>query len=213
MAAVRAGDALLQRDALGGAAIGVLERHGQLRLLIVAAALARRVLEVEAGRVRRAPRARPGARRRAAEEGLEEVGEARRDAAAPAAERSAADRTPAEVELHALPAGRRAELLAAMVVAAELVVAAPLLRVLQDLVGLGHLLELGLGVLGLVDVRMELLGELAEGLLDVVLGGRAVDAEHFVVVDELHPMALRRGLRTGDGSPRLYALSGRRQPP
>ena len=53
----------------------------------------------------------------------------------------------------------------------------------EDLVGLGGLLELllGLGVVG-VDVGVQLARELAEGLLDLLLGGVALDAEHLVGV-------------------------------
>ena len=63
------------------------------------------------------------------------------------------------------------------------VVDAALLGVGEDLVGLGGLLELllRLRVVG-VDVGVELAGQPAEGLLDLLLGGAALDAEHLVVV-------------------------------
>ena len=53
----------------------------------------------------------------------------------------------------------------------------------EDLVGLGRLLELllGLGIVG-VDVRVQLAGQLAEGFFDFGRVGVAVDAEHLVVV-------------------------------
>ena len=65
---------------------------------------------------------------------------------------------------------------------AEHVVALTTLRVGQDLVGLVDLLEplLGLGVR--VDVGVPLLGELAEGALDLGVGGAALDAQDLVVV-------------------------------
>ena len=53
----------------------------------------------------------------------------------------------------------------------------------QDLVGLGGLLELLLGVgIVVVDVGMQLARELAKGLLDLGLVGVAADAEHLVAV-------------------------------
>src|SRR4029079_9970423 len=66
---------------------------------------------------------------------------------------------------------------------AELVVHLPLLRVGQDLVGLGQFLEFGLRLLvpGVL-VRVVLLGELAVRLLDLVGGRAAADAQDFVVV-------------------------------
>ncbi len=66
---------------------------------------------------------------------------------------------------------------------AEAVVGRPPLGVGEDLVGLGGLLELllGLGVLG-VDVRVQLARERAEGLLDLRVVGVARDAEHVVGV-------------------------------
>ena len=67
-------------------------------------------------------------------------------------------------------------------VAVGVVGAAPL-GVGEDLVGLGRLLELllGLGVV-VVDVGVQFAGEAAEGLLDLGLAGVAADAEHLVVV-------------------------------
>ncbi len=51
----------------------------------------------------------------------------------------------------------------------------------EDLVGLGGLLELllGLGVVR-VDIGVQLARQLTEGLLDLLLGGVALDAEHLV---------------------------------
>src|SRR5262249_38045302 len=100
---------------------------------------------------------------------------------------------------------------------AELVVDLALLGVAEDFVRLGRLLEalLGLRVV-LVAVGMELEGELAIRLLDLVLRGGARDAEDFVVVT-----ARRHGLlsRAPDscGKPRGAAARGsagpaRRQP-
>jgi hypothetical protein len=66
---------------------------------------------------------------------------------------------------------------------AVLVVGGALLRVGQDLVGFLGFLELllGLGIVRIA-VRMVLHGQLAVGLLDLVVRGVAVDAEDFVVV-------------------------------
>jgi hypothetical protein len=110
-----------------------------------------------AGRPTRAPP--PAAEGAAAEERLEHVA----DAAEP--ERVARRRAPVDA------------------VGTEGVVAAPLLRIGQHLVGVSHLLEqrlrLGIAVAG---VRMELPRELAEGALDLFLGGVAGDAQQLVVV-------------------------------
>ena len=102
----------------------------------------------------RAPRA---PRRTAAEERVEQV----------------ADRAEA-VEVGRVAAG------AQPLVAVAVVGRAPL-GVGQDLVGLGSLLELllGVGVVG-VDVGVQLHRELAKGLLDVLLGGVARHAEHLI---------------------------------
>ena len=55
------------------------------------------------------------------------------------------------------------------------------LGVRQDLVGLGRLLELLLGLRVVrVDVRVQLARELTKGLLDLLLGGVALDSEHLV---------------------------------
>jgi hypothetical protein len=121
----------------------------------------------------------------AAEQRLEEIARvevgAERAAAAEAAAR------PAAAELEAgIPVRRRLELLAGLPVAAHLVVGGPLLRIPQDLVGLVDLLEALLGVGGLAHVRVVLAGELAVGLLDVVLRGRARHAEGVVVVLVFH---------------------------
>jgi len=63
---------------------------------------------------------------------------------------------------------------------AELVVAGALLVVGKYLVGFIYLLEFA--VVTLVLVRMMLMCELAEGLLDVILRGTFVNIEDFVVV-------------------------------
>jgi len=72
------------------------------------------------------------------------------------------------------------------VAGAELVVGRALLRVLQHLVRLADLLELGLGVRLLADVRVVLARELAVRLLDLVGARVASNPEHPVVVLELH---------------------------
>ena len=65
---------------------------------------------------------------------------------------------------------------------AERVVARPALRVGQDLVGLVDLLEPLLGRRVRVDVRVPLLGELAERALDLGVGRGPLDAEDHVEV-------------------------------
>ena len=77
----------------------------------------------------------------------------------------------------------RVEAAGAQALVAVGVVGAAPLGVGEDLVGLGRLLELllGLGVV-VVDVGVQLAGEAAEGLLDLGLAGVPADAEHLVVV-------------------------------
>ena len=66
---------------------------------------------------------------------------------------------------------------------AELVVACPLFRVGQDLVGLVQLLEAGLGVFIVgMQIRVTFLGQLPVGLFDVFLGGVLRDAQHLVII-------------------------------
>ena len=66
---------------------------------------------------------------------------------------------------------------------AILVVGRPFLRIRQDLVGFLGFLEMlfGLGIVRIA-VRMEFHGQLAVGLLDLVVGGIAIDTEDFVKV-------------------------------
>ena len=90
----------------------------------------------------------------------------------PAAEERLEDVLEAEATAHPAAGGGR--------VAAH-VVGAALLRVRQDLVGAGHVLELVLG-LRTGDVRVELAREPAVRLLDLVLAGVPGDAEDLVVV-------------------------------
>ena len=103
-------------------------------------------------------------------------GEARAaEAAAEERVEEVADRAEA-LEVRRVAAGAQA-------VVAVAVVGRAALGVGEDLVGLGRLLELllGRGVVG-VDVRVQLARERAERLLDVLLGGLALDAEHLVGV-------------------------------
>jgi hypothetical protein len=91
---------------------------------------------------------------------------------------------------------------------AVLVVGGALLRVGEDLVGFLGLLELlfGLGIVRIA-VRMVLHGQLAVGLLDLVVRGVAVDAEDFVVVAFL-PCLIAQGCvrqRPGQGAPKAPA--------
>ena len=68
---------------------------------------------------------------------------------------------------------------------AEAVVAGPSLRVAQDLIGHGHLLELGLRLgVALVGVWMQLAGAGSVGPLDLVVAGVGPDAEQRVEVTQ-----------------------------
>ena len=105
-----------------------------------------------------------------------------------AARAAAAERAAAEERVEQV--GDRAEALevggvaaAAQAVVPVAVVGGAAILVAEDLVGLGGLLELLLGVgVVLVDVGVQLAGELAEGLLDLGLVGVAGDAEDLVGV-------------------------------
>jgi len=63
-----------------------------------------------------------------------------------------------------------------------------------DVVGLGDLLEEGVGLRRGVLVGVILHGEAAVGLLELVVGGAAADAQHLVVV---HPHRRRLVLPAG----------------
>src|SRR5262249_27781701 len=84
------------------------------------------------------------------------------------------------------PARLSAALRVALPVRTQAVVAAALLGVREDLVGLADLLELVLVFLALGDVGMVLPGELPEGRLDGLLVGLPVDSQNLVVVLELN---------------------------
>jgi len=73
---------------------------------------------------------------------------------------------------------------------AEGVIGAPALGIGEDLVGLGRLFELllGLGIVG-VDVGVELPGEAAEGLLDLSVGGAPLDRRVENAVSSRAPCA------------------------
>ena len=71
-------------------------------------------------------------------------------------------------------------------VLAEPIVGGLLVGVAEDLVGLGDFLELLLGVVGLVLVRVKLERHLAVGLFDVIAAGVAVHAQNGVVVFSGH---------------------------
>ena len=72
---------------------------------------------------------------------------------------------------------------AAQALVAEAVIGRPPLAVAEDLVGLGGLLELLLGLwIAAVDVGVQLASEPPERLLDLVLAGVTRNAEHLVVV-------------------------------
>src|SRR3546814_8241474 len=70
-----------------------------------------------------------------------------------------------------------------------------LLGIAQDAVSLGDLLELLLdGLVARVDVRVQLLGQLAVGALDLVFRGRAVDVQQLR--SEEHTSELQSLMRT-----------------
>ncbi len=72
----------------------------------------------------------------------------------------------------------------------EAVVEAALLRVAQDGVRLGRFLEALLGrLVAGIAIRVVLHRELAIRALQLALGGRPRDAEHFVVVALAHALA------------------------
>src|SRR5450631_1514742 len=85
-----------------------------------------------------------------------------------------------------LPIGRRTELLARSVVAAQLVVGRTLVRIPEDFVSLLNVFELRFGVLFLTDVRMVLACQFAIGALDLLRIGAARNTESFVIILELH---------------------------
>src|SRR5690606_26276630 len=77
------------------------------------------------------------------------------------------------------------------------------------LVRLGGLLELRLRVRRRADVRVQLTGLAPEGLLDLVLGGPAGNAEDLVVVP-LHPSIRRRLAGASHAPTPLIGPGGRR---
>ena len=94
---------------------------------------------------------------------------------------------PVEAAAAAGGAAARAGLLVALPVCPQLVVLLALVVVAEYFVGLVDFLEFAfrLRVIG-VHIRMVLAGQLAVGLLDLVLGGRLLDAQRFVVVLVVH---------------------------
>ena len=118
----------------------------------------------------------------AAEELLEEVGEASSSAAH--VEMEVAKRIALST---ASTSSEAAELVSLLPVFAILVILAPLLRVAQDLVGLVEQLKLS-GRLWVVRMKvgMKLLGALAVSLLYLVLWSILRDAHHLVVINECH---------------------------
>jgi len=84
-----------------------------------------------------------------------------------------------------IPVGWRTEVLPRLVAAADCVVGGAFLGVGEDRIGLVDLLHARLGVRRLAQVRVELAGQLAKRLLDVLSGGVAGDAQRLVVVLEL----------------------------
>src|SRR3954468_196860 len=172
------------------AADRLLDRQSDRRLGVASRLGAAAEAGARSSETRRA--AAPPAPRATSEEHLEEVAEPRAAAGAPEVAAPLA-----EVEVDPLPPRRRTALAPAhpIPVGAELVVLLPLVRVLQDLVGLADLLELDLGLRVLVDVRMKLPRHLPVRLLDVLLGRFLLDAQRCVVVlvfQEIVSLRLRR---------------------
>ena len=70
---------------------------------------------------------------------------------------------------------------------AELVVELALLRIAEDVVGVGDILEFILGFLvARVDIRMILAREFAVCLANLLLGGASVDSKNLVVIPVGH---------------------------
>src|SRR5207248_1880196 len=98
------------------------------------------------------------------------------------------------------------------------VVDRPPLRVREDLVGLGRLLELVLGGgVVCVDVGVQLAREHAKGLLDLLLGGVALYAEHLIGVARHVARSSSRHMRprqsaTAAAPPRARSRSRPRSP-
>jgi len=78
---------------------------------------------------------------------------------------------------------KAAKAVPAQALVAETIIARPGFGIAQHFIGLGRLLELGFGF-GIirVAVRMVFEGHLPIGLLDIVIIGVSLDAEHFVVI-------------------------------
>src|SRR5690606_35174915 len=96
-------------------------------------------------------------------------------------------------------------------VAAQLVVGGPFLRIGKGLIGLRNFLESLFRVRFLRDVRMVFAGELAVGLLDLVLGRPALDAQGGVVILVFHGSAGEWD--TTETCARRAVLSSRRRKP
>ena len=158
---VETGD--LVADGAGLAAECVLEenRQGQLDVLAAPGEMLARVTLA---------RAVPGL----PEHLLEKVGKAALEVAAGG-----------RLESTGLPAGRRLER-SRPAGLAQHVVLGPLLGVLEYLIGLGHLLELFLGVALGADIGVEFARQPAIGRLDGLVIGILVHTENFVVILEFH---------------------------
>src|SRR5215204_5316781 len=182
---------LRQRQTLRGAVVRVLER--QLDLVLDVAA---RTLANAASRAGSCTGARTTASHAAAaEERGEEIGEGVRVAEqllhfflrhrAEAAASAGAANIEAAPERSA--AWLRAGLFVHAPIRAQLVVLLPLFGIAQHFVSFVDFLEACFGgLVARIDVRMELAGQLAKGLLDLLLRGRLRDAERFVIVLEFH---------------------------
>src|SRR5690606_33007153 len=169
----RAGDRCWHVDRLLDALVGLFQRHAKV-----------------VAQVRSTLRARPPATPTGAtaheisEKVLEHVRERAREIALAVAALGAATRPAA----HAALEGR----------VAEAVVGRLLLLVLQAFIGLVHFLELGLGLgIVLVAVGVEFLGLAAIGLLDLVGGSPAGDAQNLVKVAFRHLLPLGGNARAG----------------
>ncbi len=86
----------------------------------------------------------------------------------------------------ALPARWALERLAVLAVAAQVVVFGALVGAFQRFIGFRGVLELGLGVLFLADVRVVFARQLAIGGLDRLVVCRRLHTENLVIVFEVH---------------------------
>ncbi len=80
---------------------------------------------------------------------------------------------------------------------AKAVIGSTLLRVLEDIIGLVHFLELGLGLLGAgIGIGVKLFGLVPEGRLQRLFIGAFLHTQNFIIVALGHRLRLTRKART-----------------